>query len=207
MAEENTQNQTQNTRANAPQQFEIAVLPLQNTTMFPETVVPLSVGRERSVKAVEAALATEEKLICCVTVKTPEIQGSDAKPIDLYEVGTIVNIKRMMRNDGVMQLIVQGVNRVKILYWAQEEPFLKAKVETLPDLKVVDNEEVEALKRNIQGMIQEALAMLPNIPPEVRMAVMAQNNPVQLSYFLASVLDLGVETEQKCSKRKRPTHF
>ncbi len=197
MAEENTQNQTQNTRANAPQQFEIAVLPLQNTTMFPETVVPLSVGRERSVKAVEAALATEEKLICCVTVKTPEIQGSDAKPIDLYEVGTIVNIKRMMRNDGVMQLIVQGVNRVKILYWAQEEPFLKAKVETLPDLKVVDNEEVEALKRNIQGMIQEALAMLPNIPPEVRMAVMAQNNPVQLSYFLASVLDLGVETEQK----------
>jgi ATP-dependent Lon protease len=197
MAEENTQNQTQNTQANAPQQFEIAVLPLQNTTMFPETVVPLSVGRERSVKAVEAALATEEKLICCVTVKTPEIQGSDAKPIDLYEVGTIVNIKRMMRNDGVMQLIVQGVNRVKILYWAQEEPFLRAKVETLPDLKIVDNEEVEALKRNIQGMIQEALAMLPNIPPEVRMAVMAQNNSVQLSYFLASVLDLGVETEQK----------
>jgi ATP-dependent Lon protease len=197
MAEENTQNQTQNIQANAPQPFEIAVLPLQNTTMFPETVVPLSVGRERSVKAVEAALATEEKLICCVTVKTPEIQGSDAKPIDLYEVGTIVNIKRMMRNDGVMQLIVQGVDRVKILYWAQEEPFLKAKVEVLPELKIVDNEEVEALKRNIQGMIQEALAMLPNIPPEVRMAVMAQNNSVQLSYFLASVLDLGVETEQK----------
>ncbi len=197
MAEEITQNQTESSKQNVPQQFEIAVLPLQNTTMFPDTVVPLSVGRTRSISAVEAALATEEKLIACVTVKTPEMQGSDAKPIDLYEVGTIVNIKRMMRNDGVMQLIVQGVDRVKILNWAQEDPFLRAKVEILPELTIVDNEEVEALKRNIQGMIQEALAMLPNIPPEVRMAVMSQNNAVQLSYFLASVLDLGVETEQK----------
>ena len=179
-----------------PEQFEIAVLPLQNTTLFPETVVPLAVGRERSVKAVEAALATEEKLIACVSVKTPEVQGSDAKPIDLYEIGTIVNIKRMMRNDDVMQLIVQGVDRVKILYWAQEEPFLKAKVEVLPELKIVNNDEVEALKRNIHGLVQEALALLPQIPPEVRMAVMSQNNPVQLAYFLGSVLDLG-ETEQK----------
>lgn len=194
MAEENTQNQTNKVN---PQQFEIAVLPLQNTTMFPNTVVPLSVGRERSVKAVEAALATEEKLIACVTIKTPDMTGSDARPIDLYEFGTIVNIKRMMRSEDVMQLIVQGIDRVKILYWAQEEPFLKAKVEILPELKIKDNEEVEALKRNIQGMVQQALAMLPQVPPEVRMAVISQNNPVQLSYFLASVLDLGVETEQK----------
>jgi len=200
MSEENTQNQTenkQNTQNARPQQFEIAVLPLQNTTMFPDTVVPLAVGRERSMKAVEASLATEEKLIACITIKTPEINGSDAKPIDIYEVGTIVNIKRMMRNDDVLQLVVQGVERVKVLYWAQEEPFLKAKVEILPELKVKDHEEVEALKRNIQGMIQQALAMLPQVPPEVRMAVMSQNDPVQLSYFLASVLDLGVETEQK----------
>jgi len=198
MAEENKQEQGQEIKSgNQGKQFEIAILPLQNTTLFPETVVPLAVGRSRSVKAVEAALATEEKLIACVTVKTPEIQGSDAKPIDLYEVGTLVNVKRMMRNDDVMQLIVQGVDRVKILYWSQEEPFLKAKVEVLPELEVVDHEEVEALKRNVQGMIQEALAMLPQVPPEVRMSVMSQNNPVQLSYFLASVLDLGVETEQK----------
>lgn len=194
---------TENTRipsgetVTTPQQFEIAVLPLQNTTLFPETIVPLAVGRERSVRAVESALATEDKLICCITTKTENVTGDDAKPLDLYEIGTIVNIKRMMRNEGVMQLIVQGVDRVKILYWAQEEPFLKAKVEILPDLKVDDEEEVEALKRNIQGMIQEALALLPQVPPEVRMAVMSQNNPVQLSYFLASVLDLGVETEQK----------
>lgn len=194
MAEETT---NLNEQTDAPEQFEMAVLPLQNTTLFPETVVPLSVGRERSVKAVEFALATEQKIICCITLKTPDVNGQEAKPLDLYDVGTIVNIKRMMRADGSMQLIVQGIDRVKVLYWAQEQPFLKAKVEVLPDLTITDNEAVEALKRNIQGLVQQALAMLPNVPPEIRMAVMSQTDSVQLSYFLASVLDLGVETEQK----------
>ena len=78
-----------------------------------------------------------------------------------------------------MQLIVQGVDRVKILNWTQEQPFLKAKVEILPDLTVTDEEEVEALKRNIQGMVQEALALLPQVPPEVRMAVMSQGSPAK----------------------------
>ncbi|MCU1287790.1 MAG: lonD [Acidobacteria bacterium] len=196
MAQEYTNNQN-GIRGQAAQQYEIAVLPLQNTTMFPDTVVPLSVGRERSVKAVESALSTEEKLIACITIKTDDVNGSDAKPADIYEIGTVVNIKRMMRNEDVMQLIVQGVDRVRVLNWSQEAPFLKAKVEVLPELKVVDNEEVEALKRNIHGMIQQALTMLPQVPPEVRMAVMSQNDPVQLSYFLASVLELGIETEQK----------
>jgi len=180
-----------------PQQFEIAVLPLQNTTLFPETVVPLAVGRERSTRAVEASLATEEKLLACITTRTENVTGDDAKHDDLYKIGTIVNIKRMMRNEGIMQLIVQGMDRFEIVEWTGEQPYLKAKVQILPELRRVDDEEIEALKRNIQGMIQEALALLPQVPPEVRVAVTQQDNPVQLSYFLASVLDLGVETEQK----------
>jgi ATP-dependent Lon protease len=70
-------------------------------------------------------------------------------------------------------------------------------VRTLPELVRGDEEEIEALRRNIQQLIQQALALLPNVPPEVRMAVMTQTDPVQISYFLASVLDLGTETEQK----------
>jgi ATP-dependent Lon protease len=193
MAEENIQNQTTPTA----EQFEIAVLPLQNTTLFPDTVVPLTVGRQRSLQAVESALATEEKLICCISLKNDGVTGQDAKPDDLFTVGTLVNIKRMMRADETMQLIVQGLERVKVLEFTQEQPYFKAKVEVLPDLIVKDEEEVEALKRSVQGLIQEALAMLPNVPPEIRMAVLANNDPVQLTYFLASVLDLGVENEQK----------
>lgn len=197
MAEEKVQNKTETKEKPKLPEFEIPVLPLQNTTLFPETVVPLAVGRERSTKAVESALATEEKLLACITTKTPNVTGDDAKPDDLFKIGTIVNVKRMMRNEGVMQLIVQGMDRFEVIGWTQEQPFLQAKVRILPELRRVDDEEIEALKRNIQGMIQEALALLPQVPPEVRMSVMSQDNPVQLAYFLASVLDLGVETEQK----------
>lgn len=179
------------------QEMELAVLPLQNTTLFPDTVVPLAVGRDRSTRAVEASLATEEKLLACITTKTENVTGDDAKPDDLYKIGTIVNIKRMMRADGIMQLIVQGISRFEILEWQTEQPYLKAKISVLPDLRSVDAEEIEALKRNIHGMIQEALALLPQVPPEIRSAVTSQEDPVQLAYFLASVLDLGSETEQK----------
>ncbi|HEX8889966.1 MAG TPA: LON peptidase substrate-binding domain-containing protein, partial [Pyrinomonadaceae bacterium] len=74
----------------SPVPFEIAVLPLQQTTLFPETVVPLAVGRSRSVTAVETALATEEKLLACVTIRTENVTGADATPNDLYNVGTLV---------------------------------------------------------------------------------------------------------------------
>src|SRR5688572_5975289 len=78
--------------------FEIAVLALQNTTLFPETVVPLAVGRPRSVAAVEAALATEEKLLACITVRADVTNTTqDATPAELYQVGTLTMIKRMER--------------------------------------------------------------------------------------------------------------
>ncbi|HMJ09449.1 MAG TPA: endopeptidase La [Pyrinomonadaceae bacterium] len=197
MVDENTQTKGNAPGIKLPQQFEIAILPLQNTTLFPDTVVPLAVGRERSIRAVESSLTTEEKLIACLTTKAENVNGDETKYDDLYKVGTVVNIKRMMRNEGVMQLIVQGLDRFRIVEWMHDQPFLKAKVEVMPELVRRDDEAIEALRRNIQGMIQEALALLPNVPPEVRMAIMTQTDPVQLSYFLASVLDLGVETEQK----------
>lgn len=195
--EETTQEQIQSEEIELPEQFEIAILPLQNTTLFPETVVPLAVGRERSIRAVESSLSTEQKLLGCITTRSADVSGDEAKYEDLYKIGTIVNVKRMMRNEGVMQLIVQGIDRFEVLEWQQDQPFLKAKIQILPDLRRVDEEEIEALKRNIQNLIQQALALLPNVPPEIRMAVMSQQDPVQLAYFLASVLDLGVETEQK----------
>src|SRR3954454_14665169 len=135
--------------------FDVAVLPLQGTTVFPETVVPLAVGRERSVAAVEAALATEEKLIACITAKSEEVTGSDAQPDDLYQVGTLVTVKRMIRDENTLQLIVQGQDRIRVRGWVQTEPFLKARVEILPPLKVLDSDQVEALRRNIQSMIQQ----------------------------------------------------
>ncbi len=179
------------------QSFEIAVLALQNTTLFPETVVPLAIGRPRSVAAVEAALATEEKLLACITVRADVTDAKDAAPADLYQVGTLTMIKRMERLGDTMHIIAQGTDRIKIVEWKQEDPYLRAVVQILPDVQVVDAEEVEATKRNVQAMVQEALALLPGVPPEVRVAMMGSVEPVRLAYFLGSILNLGVDQEQK----------
>src|SRR6185369_8189328 len=148
------------------QPFEVAVLPLQNLTVFPETVVPLGIGRPPSVAAVESALATPEKLLACITVRPERADDTDSKPADMYEVGTLTMIKRMERIDAGMRIIVQGTERIRVVQWKQEDPFLRAVVEILPEPRVVDSEQVEATKRNLQQMITEALALLPNVPPE-----------------------------------------
>src|SRR5215204_4639348 len=179
--------------------FEIAVLPLQQTTMFPGTVIPLAAGRPRSVAAVEAALATEEKLLACVTVREERasVEAEATPPADLYEAGTLVMVKRMMRTPEGLQLIVHGTERVRVVKWTQVDPHIRARVRIIPAPTVRDSDAVEALTRNVQSLVQRALAMLPEIPPEVRGAVLAANDPVQLSYFLGSILNLGVEQEQQ----------
>src|SRR5256885_2600315 len=177
--------------------FEVAVLALQNLTLFPETVVPLGIGRPRSLAAVEAALATPEKLLGCITVRPDRSDDTDATSKDLYEVGTLVMIKRMERSGDGMRIIAQGTERIRVIQWKQEDPYLRAVVEILPEPQTVDVEQVEATKRNLQQMIQEALSLLPNVPPEVRIAVLGSVDAVRLSYFLGSILTLGVEEEQR----------
>jgi ATP-dependent Lon protease len=176
--------------------FEIPVLPLQNTTLFPETMVPLAVGRPGSIAAVEAALSGEEKLLACISVRPDKTADGDPKTDDLYEIGALVMIKRMERVEDTLHLIVQGADRIRVLEWVQREPFLRARVEILPDLEVKNHDEVEAAKRNVQQLIQQALAYLPQVPPEVRMVVLSADDPVRLAYFLGSILTLGVDKEQ-----------
>jgi ATP-dependent Lon protease len=177
--------------------FEIPILPLQNTTLFPETMVPLAAGRPASMAAVEAALAGEEKLLGCISVQPEKSSEEEAKPDDLFNVGTLVMIKRMERVDDTLHMIVQGTDRIRMLEWTQNEPYLRARVQILPELPTQHPEEVEAATRNVKSLIQQALAYLPQVPPEVRLVVLGADDPVKLAYFLGSILSLGVEKEQK----------
>src|SRR5438128_4862619 len=177
--------------------FVIPVLPLQTLTIFPQPMVPLAAGHPGSVAAVEAALASEENLLACISVHPGKTSDSEAKSADLFEVGTLVMLKRMERVEDTLHLIAQGTDRVRVLQWVQEEPFLRARVQILPELETKDAEEVEAAKRNVQSLIQQALAYLPQVPPEVRLVVLGADDPVKLAYFLGSILSLGVEKEQQ----------
>src|SRR5260370_6044700 len=162
--------------------FEIPVLPLRNTTLFPETMVPLAAGRPASIAAVEAALASEEKLLACNSVRAEKPEDENTKPADLFEVGTLVMVKRMERVEDTLHLIVQGTDRIRVLDWPQQDPFLRARVQILPELETKNKEEVEAATRHVKSLIQQALAYLPQVPPEVRLVVLGADDPVRLAY-------------------------
>ncbi|MFL6215481.1 MAG: endopeptidase La [Blastocatellia bacterium] len=179
------------------QTFELPILPLRGTVVFPSGISPLTVGRPLSLKAAEAALATEEKLLGVVAQRGDQ----DAEPTagTLYQVGTMVVINRMMRAPGqedVLHLIVQGQERFRVIGFTEQAPYFKARVEILPEPVREQTPEVEALQRNIQALIQKALALLPNVPPEIRNIIVQSDDAVRLAYFLGSMLDLGVEQEQ-----------
>src|SRR5689334_24023916 len=133
MAEPNQPTEPANTQATTTtnQPFEIPVLALQNLTLFPETVVPLGVGRPRSLAAVEAALATPEKLLGCITVRPDRADDTDAKTDDLYQVGTLVMIKRMERTGEAMRIVAQATERIRGLEWKQQDAHLRARLEIM----------------------------------------------------------------------------
>ncbi|HYP29758.1 MAG TPA: endopeptidase La [Blastocatellia bacterium] len=177
--------------------LELPILPLRNTVIFPSGISPLTVGRPMSLAAAEAALITEEKLLGVVAQR--EDNEEEAKPTNLYQVGTLVVINRMMRSPGsqeVLHLIVQGQERFRIIGFTQQENYLRATVEILPEPVREESPEVEALRRNINALVQKALALLPNIPNEVRNIIVGAEDSVRLAYFLGSVLELEVAQEQ-----------
>ena len=127
---------SQNQQSAPARSFEIAVLPLQNTTLFPSTVVPLAVARPRSVAAVDAALATEEKLLACITVRSERAADQEATSADLFRVVTLVMIKCMMRTPDALQLIVHGSELIEVVEWLTAQPLLRARALVLPALSI-----------------------------------------------------------------------
>ena len=177
--------------------IELPILPLRNIVIFPSGITPLTVGRTMSLAAAEAALSTEEKLLGVVAQR--EDGETEPTPEKLHAIGTVVVINRMMRSPGaeeVLHLIVQGQERFRIIEFTQKTPHLKARVEILPEPVREKTPEVEALQRNIQVLVQKALSLLPNVPPEIRNIIVQADDAVRLAYFLGSVLDLNVTQEQ-----------
>jgi ATP-dependent Lon protease len=177
--------------------IELPVLTLRNTVVFPYGLAPLTVGRPHSLTAVEAALATEEKQLAMIAQR-----GNDEErptPGDLFEVGTLAVISRMMRAPGqsdTLHLIVQGQERVRVLEWLEDGDHLRVRAEILQEPAREVSPVIDALRRNIDALVQRALQLLPNLPGELRSVVSAAEDPIRLSYFLGAILQLELEQQQ-----------
>src|SRR5919106_5117363 len=133
-------------RSNEPLPDALPVLPLRETVTFPETLTPLAVGQERSIKLVDDVLGANRMLVM-VAARDPE--DEEPGPEDLYEVGVVGIVARMLKvPDGTLRILVQGTQRVRLGPYVTEEPYLVARISELPDKDVDDSPELEALTRN-----------------------------------------------------------
>jgi ATP-dependent Lon protease len=173
----------------------LPVLPIKRTVLFPGILMPVTVGRDRSVAAVNAALKTEDKTILVVAQRDPakENPGLD----DLYTIGTKAVVKQVGRtDDGTIQALIQGLERVALLKVEQSLPYLTVQARRL-ELPEDNDREVQALQRAIQELVTDLprLIQAPGIE-EAAAAFRNEENPATLAYRVASLLNLTVKEEQ-----------
>lgn len=175
-------------------QITLPVLPVKNTVLFPYLFLPLSVGRPKSVAAVEAAIASEDKTLCVVAQRSPDVEvpGVD----DLYTVGTRAVIKKLSRAEGGIEILVQGLDRVRVIELVQTNPFIAAKLEVLP-IPAGEGPEVEALYREVQEAARRIVELSqPELQPHLMQIIQQSPSPAWLAYMLASMLSLDLQKEQ-----------
>ena len=176
------------------ERLRLPVLPLKETVVFPESMTPLAVGQERSVKLIDDVVSGE-RMLALFTVRNTEADppGWD----DLYSVGTVAVVHKMIKvPDGTLRILVQGLQRVRLVEPQQEDPYLLAELEELPDV-VPGSPEVEALTRNVQQQFAHIIGMTPYLPEELQLAAANVDDPSALCHLIASTLRLRTDERQE----------
>jgi len=170
------------------------VLPVRDFVVFPYMVAPLIVMRERSVRALHQAKLRGRSLLL-ITQKQAE--ADDPRPDELHEVGTIARSLQMLElPDGSMRVVVEGLQRARVLAFVQEDPHYEATVEELPEVEE-KTVEVEALMRSVVGQFERVVRLSRNIPPEALVTAMNIGEPGKLADLVAAYLGVAAEAKQQ----------
>ncbi len=173
----------------------LPLLPLKGTVIFPHQVQGLGVGRPKSLRALEAALAGEPRLIILVAQKEDDVDNPG--PDDIFRTGSICRILQVGKQpDGVLQVIVEGVARAEILDYEQEEPFFAVRFTAKPD-STEKSLELEALMRGLASQFERFARLSRAIPPEQFVAVMQVEEPGKLADLVAQHLNLKLGERQR----------
>ncbi len=173
----------------------IPILPLRNTVLFPGVVIPITVGRDKSIQAVKAAY-NKDKLIGVVSQKDGNIE--DPTPGDLCSIGTVAKIIKMIKmQDGGTTIIIQGKKRFELLEMKEEDPFFKASIKVLVEEKVgKEDQNFQAYLSNIKDLATQIIQLSPNFPSEAAMILKNIENPLFLINFVSSNLNVEIVNKQ-----------
>ncbi len=174
----------------------LPILALRNTVLFPGVVLPITVGRDASLKLVRDSFAAD-KLIGVVAQRSSEIE--DPLPDDLYDIGTVATILKLIKMpDGSKSIVIQGKRRFRISEFEQTTPYFRARVEPLTERVAADKQiELQALIRSVKELAIQIVAMSPNLPSEAAYAIENIDSPTFLIHLIASNLQVGVDDKQE----------
>ncbi|MCX6377038.1 MAG: endopeptidase La, partial [Armatimonadetes bacterium] len=165
---------------------ELSLLPLREAVLFPLVVSPVSAGRDSSVKLIDEAVTSGNRVIAVSAQINPQVERPTFD--DIYHLGTAVVIHTMMRMQDGIRLIVQGIQRIRLVEATQTEPYLRVKVEVLPeraDYPAEETTEIEALRRNVVSLFQKVVALSPNVPDELQSMPSTITRPALLADTIA----------------------
>jgi ATP-dependent Lon protease len=172
----------------------IPVLPLRDAVTFPELVVPLNVGQERSVELVNDVLRGDRAIVL-LAGRDPSVETPT--PEQLYETGVLGTVARMVRlPDETLRVLIQGAQRVRVTGWSQTEPYLVAEVEEAPDV-VEESPQLTAVMRNVQREFTRIVGQVPYLPEELSVMVANVEDPVMLSHLISGALRMPTADKQE----------
>ena len=175
----------ENTRNSEPEDRALPILPVRDTVLFPHAVLPLTVGRDSSVQLINSL--GEDKTI--VVVAQREARVDSPQPTDLYTVGTLAVVHKVVKMPNQSLFVfAEGLERVRLVEFAQLAPFMRARVDSVPEAIPPKSSEVEALQRNVLTLFQQIVAGSPTLSDELSTVAMNIEEPGRLVDFIASSL-------------------
>ena len=176
------------------QVVEIPVLPLRDVVVYPHMVIPLFVGREKSIKALEAAMENDKQIFLGAQKTASQ---DDPTESDIYTVGTLSTILQLLKlPDGTIKVLVEGVERAKIGGFIEGEPFFKAEVELIPSINLPEREG-EVLVRSVLGQFDQYVKLNNKVPPEILSSLSTIDEPGRLADTIAAHMSLKIEERQE----------
>ncbi len=185
------EDRAQETEAEIPD--ELPVLPVRDIVVFPYMILPLFVGREMSIRAIEDALKSG-RMILLLTQRDVSVESPE--PADLYRVGVVGQVMRMLKlPDGRVKVLVQGVSKAEVSEFTRTEGYFMARIEKLPEEQAPEvTIEVEAMIRNVKEQMDKAVSLGKNVLPDIMVVIENLDEPGRLADLVAS--NLGLKTEQ-----------
>jgi ATP-dependent Lon protease len=173
---------------------DLPVLPLRGVVVYPMMWLPLPIGQDRSIRLVESNLPNN-RIIALVTSSNEQVE--EPPPEEIRRVGTAAQVHRVLKTpDGTMRLLVQGLERIRITEYVQEQPYLRARIEIIPEV-IEENIEMEAHMRAVQQLFRRLVELEPQMPDELAVMAINVDDGRQLAYLVASSMRLKLDDAQR----------